>query len=63
MLLMKNKCVCVPNKQTKIYICFPLQEMNTTTSVEQDLSSIVFTKWIVEGLALPTVGIVGIFGK
>jgi hypothetical protein len=47
--------------------CHPLNrkelDMDNNSTMEQGDSSSIFTKWIVEGLALPTVGCIGIFGK
>ena len=37
--------------------------MDNTSTMEQGDSSSIFTKWVLEGFALPTVGCIGIFGN
>ena len=43
--------------------CMLAMEMKNTSSMEQGVESVIFIKWIVEGVALPVVGVAGIFGK
>ena len=40
-----------------------VMEMKNTSSMEQGVDSVIFIKWIVEGVALPVVGVAGIFGN